>query len=243
LNSLDLSDRQNPLGEIRELLKRVDKLKEGHASERLSTIGAILEESANVEQRRLVRAREGAPQHNLFRLLGIERSEVGLHSRLLADLLDPYGSHGQGALFLQRFFQMLGRHDREIGDLAGAIPDTPPRWEWAIGRERERIDISIRNRRLGILIFIENKIDAGEREKQLEDYRKLLEGHTSYRCHRLIYLSPKSKGPPMTGSPHLHLTYEDDIRAWLLSCLSEVRASRIRETLAQYLDIISDLSR
>lgn len=42
---------------------------------------------------------------NIFRLLGITTDEVRTHSALLADLLNPRGTHGQGSLFLATFLQ------------------------------------------------------------------------------------------------------------------------------------------
>lgn len=36
---------------------------------------------------------------NLISLLGMERDEVRTHSRIVGDLLNPKGSHGQGGVF------------------------------------------------------------------------------------------------------------------------------------------------
>src|SRR5205807_4940553 len=47
-----------------------------------------------------------APHFNIFRALHIERRETKLHSRFLAELLDPRGSHSQGFSFLTSFLEI-----------------------------------------------------------------------------------------------------------------------------------------
>ena len=64
-----------------------------HMRAALRTIKALGE---TLEQQR-------APRFNLFQLLGVAENEVGTHSALLADLLRPEGTHGQGTLFLDAF--------------------------------------------------------------------------------------------------------------------------------------------
>jgi hypothetical protein len=51
------------------------------------------------------RGEQTAPRFNIFRALRIERRETKLHSRFLAELLDPRGSHNQGVLFLSGFLE------------------------------------------------------------------------------------------------------------------------------------------
>ena len=48
-------------------------------------------------------ARLTGENFNIFRILKIERSEVRMHSALLAELLNPNGSHGCGNIFLELF--------------------------------------------------------------------------------------------------------------------------------------------
>ena len=49
--------------------------------------------------------KQHAPQFNLFHLLGVAKAEVTTHTALLANLLNPAGSHGQGTLFLETFWR------------------------------------------------------------------------------------------------------------------------------------------
>jgi len=211
------------------------------SEERLNAVQASLKACAELRQDYQRRSRDQAPDHNLIRLLGVERSEVGLHSPLLADLLDPFGTHGQGGIFLRKFFDMLSGHWSDLSSLADTVTEPIPLGEWIIRRERERIDVSIRNQRIGLLIFIENKIDADEQHDQLTRYRALLTQQSSYhRWRLLLYLHPRAKNPPRTGVPDICLTYQDDIASWLRSC-ANVGPDHIRGNLRQYIDVISNL--
>jgi len=192
------------------------------------------------EQRRKL-----APRHNLIRFLGFERSEVAFHSPFLCDLLDPYGSHDQGTLFLRSFLELLSDRAKQSG-VCWAYQWREPRvaaGSWLALPERGRIDISIRNRDEGVLIFIENKINAAEQKRQLCRYRKRLDSERRHYWHRLlVFLSPKAYGRPQTGKPDIHLTYEEEIVRWLKSIDGEIPASAVtlHSNLQQYRQIIAD---
>jgi hypothetical protein len=153
------------------------------------------------EQRRKL-----APRHNLIRFLGFERSEVAFHSPFLCDLLDPNGSHDQGVLFLRSFLKLLGACRRPCGVQWGYQwrESGAASGSWLVLPERGRIDISIRNRDEGVLIFIENKIDAVEQEHQLCRYRERLASERHhYPYQLLVFLSPRTYGCPRTGTPDI----------------------------------------
>ncbi len=59
---------------------------------------------------RLVGSRPGE-YFNIFQVLGMETSEVGTHSQLLAELLNPKGSHGLSEVFLRLWLEQLGVED------------------------------------------------------------------------------------------------------------------------------------
>ena len=44
---------------------------------------------------------------NVFRVLGLESREVRMHSAFLGELLNPAGSHGLGATFLELFVELM----------------------------------------------------------------------------------------------------------------------------------------
>jgi hypothetical protein len=98
--------------------------------------------------------RTRAPRFNVFRLVGLERSEVGLHSPFLCDLLDPYGSHEQGVLFLGSFLDMLAARCPTVGDIRRHLADPPDPGDWIVQTERDRIDVSIRSPPARLIVFI-----------------------------------------------------------------------------------------
>jgi len=192
-----------------------------------------------------------APEHNILRMLKVTRSEIGLHSPFLADLLSPYGSHGQGVLFLQEFLRMLAQcapypgapdYRPQLVSIVEQMSERPLPYEWSVGRERQKIDISIRNQWLagGLIIFIENKIDAGEQPNQLTRYRELLDSLSSYKLRVLVYLTPGVG--PTSGQPHVHITYDDHIRDWLTACSDAVIAHHVKYNIAQYIDALDEFS-
>ena len=57
----------------------------------------------------LIEAENGTNDFNVFSVLGLETKEVILHSKLLAELLNPCGSHGMGIYFLSSFLENLNK--------------------------------------------------------------------------------------------------------------------------------------
>src|SRR5438046_2617777 len=99
---------------------------------------------------------ETAPRFNIFRALRIERRETKLHSRFLAELLDPRGSHSQGVSFLSGFLEIAT--DRGL-----RAPSGPwDRSDWHVTTEEavneaDRLDIVLRCRNRAFIAVIENK--------------------------------------------------------------------------------------
>jgi hypothetical protein len=116
--------------------------------------------------------RHTGEQFNLFNIIG---SCEATHSNLLAELLNPKGSHGQGGVFLRRFIDLIV----ETKTCRATIPvlddyeKVHVSTEYSIGNVTDesggRIDILIRE---GIepRIIIENKIYAVEQKHQVNRY-------------------------------------------------------------------------
>jgi hypothetical protein len=197
---------------------------------------------AELEKRRITEERDCATRYNIFRLIGLERSEVALHSPFLCNLLNPYGSHGQGTLFLRSFLELLAKRQPHFGEILSEVTDPADPSEWIVLPERQRIDISIIGRKAGLVIFVENKIDAREQEDQLQRYWKLLK-EENYSCsvRLLVFLSPRNYGRPQTGKPDIYLTYEDDVWPWLSAIEPNIQAVHLRGVLQQYCRIIKNM--
>ena len=187
--------------------------------------------------------------YNLFSILSIERYELK-HSALIANLLDPKGSHGCGDAFLRAFF--------EIALKGTAYPfesSTPPHsyTEYytgpIVGDTGGRIDILVKSSRYGLII--ENKIYAGDQDKQLtryENYGKKTLGAGKYLLAYLtLYGYDASKESTSTKSAeevaYLRLSYAEDILRWLEQCVRLAdNKPLVRESLNQYIRTIKQLT-
>jgi len=195
--------------------------------------------------------------YNVFDILGLSKNEVRLHSKIIAQLLNPKGSHGQGSMYLELFIQILNNKiillqnsDTNSGltTLNLDTKTTRVSVEEYIGKQTEdeggRLDIICQDRYKNRII-IENKIDAPDQEKQLLRYRKYDKNAA------LVYLnlngeepSKLSLGDKSIGELGLvQLTYKTDIKEWLELCVKEsYYLPSIRETIFQYLNTIKKIT-
>ncbi|MBC5772793.1 PD-(D/E)XK nuclease family protein [Pontibacter sp. KCTC 32443] len=175
---------------------------------------------------------------NIFSLLLNKHDEVNLHSNFIAELLDPEGSHKLGRKFLDHFLTLCGVEPTKL---------TQPE----IFREFRNIDILIRSKELTIIL--ENKIWAGDQDRQLDRYYNTIvkEGTANIL---IIYLSLDGKEPSgyslgdlqindNLDSLLLTLSYSADIRNWLGHCIKEAALTpSVRETIIQYKNLIEELT-
>ena len=133
----------------------------------------------------------------------LRTDELGL-SRIIADLLDPNASHGQGPLFLQIFL------DAAQVKLRGMSPDFT-RTKVFVEREikdKRRLDIYIQIPEGDgtFCLAIENKPYADDQENQVKDYLDYLRGECEHGDRfLLIYLSPTGEGPSEWSLPRTEL--------------------------------------
>ena len=148
-----------------------------------------------IENFRLQREKTELYDSNRFNPFQFLRTdEMGL-SKILAFLLDPKETHGQGDLFLNSFLKYIGKHNFLAYDKIQVCVEKAT-------SENRRHDIFIEgflNNKRRWIVSIENKLRfASDQEEQLKDYRDDLEKYkeTEY-C--LIYL-PVFKEPPSENS-------------------------------------------
>lgn len=189
---------------------------------------------------------------NVFSILGMETAEVKTHSKFIAELLNPQGSHLQGEVFLKIFIEYLNnlKDDNDntfLSDLINIVPEkSKVILEKHIGQKTEteggRIDIAIEDASKNV-IFIENKIYAGEQEGQMLRYFN--HGQNYPKCH-LIFLTLKGDEyislPKEIGTAYC-LSYEKHIIGWLELCKKEaVNLPILREGIGQYINLIKKLT-
>lgn len=187
--------------------------------------------------------------YNLFSILSIERYELK-HSALIANLLDPKGSHGCGDAFLRAFFEIALKGTAYPFESSTPLDSRTEHYTGPIaGDTGGRIDILVKSSHYGLII--ENKIYAGDQDKQLiryDNYGKEIFGTDGYL---LVYLTlygyDASKESTATKSAeevgYLRLSYAEDILRWLEQCaLLAYDKPLVRESLNQYIRTIKQLT-
>lgn len=170
------------------------------------------------------------PQYNLFSVLRSSSDEVRLHSRFLADILNPKGAHNYGDTFLNELLQRLS---------------ISPTSDLQVDCEYKNIDILIRSQDTAIII--ENKIYAGDQDKQLQRYHQAMTDEGYSNIH-LFYLTLDGKDASELSIGKLqsevtNLSYIDDISPWIRRCTEiAVRDAPLREALIQYTILINNLT-
>ena len=126
--------------------------------------------------------RQLARRFNVFRYLRTD--EMGF-SKMIADLLDPAGDHGQGAAFLKLLTDKL--------DFAKGVNLDHARMQTERQIDVGRLDIAIEINGTHCLAIENKSNNAGDQEGQVEHYLRWLK--CQYRHSLLIYLSPTGDGP------------------------------------------------
>lgn len=212
--------------------------KQGNLSQSLIEIGERRFREARLSSEKA--AQEGS-KANFFSLFDLERREA-VHSKLLANLLDPLASHGQGLLFLKEFTAAA-----RLRGLPDDLFNHAPSQFW-VGREfpiasGRRLDIVVTCLAAGFLMVIENKIDHQEGESQLDDYRTWMNTQRQYRNPHLIFLTLLGdKARTLSDSKYVAISYKDHVSNWLKACATLPQVpQRNRDLIAQYVSLIRGL--
>ncbi len=146
---------------------------------------------------------------NIFKTINVTTDEVRLHSRFLAELLNPLGSHGQENFFLDKFknhIQQVLEKGKNTNDshknLVASnsifskksvvkIEYTPPKK--LESEKNSRLDILIESSDRKKAIIIENKIYADEGPTQLKQYKQFGEYKYGSGNFILLYLTLDGK--------------------------------------------------
>lgn len=185
-----------------------------------------------------------APDFSPFQFIDLDETQL---SAILAWLLDPKGSHGQGEKFLSLFLNKLSANwspkDCKLAEV---------KTESWIGGGRIDIDIKSGSRRC----VIENKPWAGDQPLQLDRYFRWLDllsrfdGKRAPSEYPLVYLTADGS-PPTLGSlsdlqqqerfkdGQLHCwAFRGELLDWLIQCKTVCRADRVSvfiDELARYI--------
>jgi hypothetical protein len=157
---------------------------------------------------------------------------------LVADLLAPSGSHGQGSLFLSEFLSAVGVDRRLAMDRVTVSPEKMLRLK---GEDIGRIDVLVDfgDREFGLAI--ESKPWAYEQEAQLERYVKGLS--ELYGQNFILLFLTKEGREPATLVPETRRALEPagrfkviyfgrELRNWAEACRFKSEAPRLKDTFA-----------
>lgn len=183
-----------------------------------------------------------ATRFNVFDLIEPDENKL---SDILADLMNPTGSHGQGDLFVRSLFQELGFG---ASDIDGRTPTVRREaLTHGIVKSHRRMDVLVE---AGVLLAFENKVDSMEQLDQVKDYLQHLRYCVSAKPQPfvLVYLTPNGR-PPKSLHPDVlkfelaerHLrcwSYRRELRAWLDACRRKCAARRIQDFLSDFIRYI-----
>lgn len=204
-----------------------------------------------IEDKRDEERRRRGEDFNIFSILNLSTSEVRLHSTFLSALLDPKGDHGLGDSFLKTFIEICTNIPIERFDTQNAKVNV----EYSIPTNNNddshggRIDILITDTNKNAIV-IENKIYAGDVDKQLTRYANFI-CEQKFNCNELIYLTLDKSEPsdtsikdyPRDANEYICLSYREDIILWLEKCAQiAYNHSLVRETIKQYISTIQKLT-
>ena len=175
---------------------------------------------------------------NIFSIANIGYDEITI-CRVIKELIDPKGSHYQGAAYLKLFMECVLKQDFDIEELEHAVVE---REKLIVGNKRIDLYIKIPGK---ASIPIEVKIYAGDQPSQCCDYFRY-----AYNS-KLYYLTldghmPSEKSLAALDPKNVKsISFKKEILEWLTECLKlpeTVRMAPIREVLLQFVEILRNLT-
>lgn len=201
------------------------------AAQMVQSLADISREIERLNNARVVQLKSTHGRFNLFTTLLDAHDEVRLHTRFLAHLLNPKGNHDCGGLFLDLFLEAVGLS----GDLGSSqcITVTNEYYTGGFGN----IDIYMEFE--AATIVIENKIYAGDQDKQLERYAKYADrGNKPWHVFYLTLCGhvPSSFSLGMLSVDKIRpISYQKNILPWLEQSLQKTYGFvNINQALQQY---------
>lgn len=176
-----------------------------------------------------------------------------IHSKFLAELLNPHGSHGFGPAFLKVFYEQVG-----LNELTPKNSSIKTEFKCPEGK----MDIVISNKY--DIVVIENKIYAVDQSDQLKRYSEWLNKQEKAN-KKLIYLTLDGhEASNAKDIDYQQISYRNDILQWLDKCIAEIfkntlsakdgknafaknqideRNAFVKKLLLQYKELIKKLTR
>lgn len=202
----------------------------------IEEIQALLDESGKIVDKHKTIAQATGSSFNIFETTNISENEVRM-CRVLTEFLNPEGTHYQGHIYLDLFFEIVLKRE---------VPSKSIKVERELVIEGDRrIDLVINCD--DCVIPIEVKINACDQPNQLYDYAK----KSKVKEGPKVYYLTKFGSPPSensccsyeSGDKKLeendlgYISWEIHILEWIEACISHhstVTRAPIREILLQF---------
>lgn len=200
-------------------------------------------------------ASESAANFNLFQILKLEKNEVRTHSAFLSALFaNGTNTHGYKNDFLSKFIQQQKKSKSDNINFINRLNNFNENSDYSVtaeyyignisenGSEGGRVDIIITDTNNNSII-IENKIDAGDQDKQLMRYNSWDKNAPIFYL-TLFGKKPfhDSVGSLIEGDNYLCISYKDDIVPWLNECISISENQNIKIPILHYRNLIKNLT-
>jgi len=178
---------------------------------------------------------------NIFKVCGVNHYE-NKHSAIIAEFLNPQGSHGLKHKFLKCFVETLGI-DFKLKDFD--CENARIYTERSTSNDG-RIDILIEEHNRKRAIIIENKVYDPGRIGQVETYDCFAKKEYREGNYKFFYLTRfGNEAPKQSGQDvkYTCISYQTDIIAWLDKCVEiAARFPMVRETIIQYINHLKQLT-
>jgi hypothetical protein len=178
-----------------------------------------------------------------FRALSLLSPDENGLSDIIAELLDPRASHGQGETFLTLFSSRCGSVGKHTKERVTVHRESRTIF---IANQRRRIDLLIDGGKWGI--GIENKPWAGEQKDQLQDYADDLERRFGENFLLIRLTGQDVEATSMDAARQVQLSaqgkfaswqYATDLLAWVNECRQRCQAPRVTTFLDEFSSYIT----
>ena len=174
---------------------------------------------------------------NMFRTCGVNHYE-NTHSAIIAEFLNPNGTHGLKSKMLECFIETLGEYFT-----IETFNYEKSRVRTEHSTEEGRIDILLEDNQ-NRAIIIENKIYANDQPEQLIRYNRYARTYNNgYQILYLTLFGDDASQQSGEGVSYLSISYKENIINWLEKCVAIAsRFPIVRETIIQYINHLKKLT-
>lgn len=176
---------------------------------------------------------------NMFKVCGVNHYE-NTHSAILAEFLNPKGTHGLKSKLLECFVEIFC-----LENIKQNFKNEKASVFTEYSTSEGRIDILIKDTESNAII-IENKIYASDGWEQLKRYESFAKKEYIKGNCQILYLTlwgyeaSEQSGEGVVYTP---ISYQTDIIRWLEKCVSiAVHFPIVRETINQYINHLKSLT-